>query len=177
MRRQRILERVGWTFWRCFGSNYTLDRDGVLEDLFQTLDRMGIAPVGMASSSSEYTEHRIIRASREEDRPDQKGGEANVLEDPEAIADDGARSDPDAGLRVGDKIIIRYLDDPRSRQECYILTDKANDQLNGLLSLSSPLAKALCDALPGDEVSLSLGDRERTVLFMSLDREPRKVAA
>jgi very-short-patch-repair endonuclease len=42
IRRQRILERVGWTFWRCFGSNYSLDRGGVLDDLFQTLDRMDI---------------------------------------------------------------------------------------------------------------------------------------
>ena len=79
MRRQRILERVGWTFWRCFGSNYTLDRDGVLDDLFQTLDRMGIAPVGMVSSSAEYTEHRVIRASGEEARSGQESGAVGVV--------------------------------------------------------------------------------------------------
>jgi transcription elongation GreA/GreB family factor len=100
-----------------------------------------------------------------------------VVDDSEANVADGVQLDADAGLLAGDRIVIRYLDDPRSRQECYILTDKANDQLNGLLSLSSPLAKALSDALPGDEVSLFLGDRERTVIFMSLHREPRKVAA
>ena len=60
MNRQRILERVGWTFWRCFGSNYSLDRDGALDDLFQTLDRMGIKPVGSASSES-----NIYRAPRD----------------------------------------------------------------------------------------------------------------
>jgi very-short-patch-repair endonuclease len=52
MRRQRILERVGWTFWRCFGSNWSLDRDGALGDLIQTLQRNGIYPIGAASSPS-----------------------------------------------------------------------------------------------------------------------------
>ncbi len=47
MRRQRILERVGWTFWRCFGSNWSLDREGVLEDLVQTLQRNEIYPIGL----------------------------------------------------------------------------------------------------------------------------------
>ena len=61
MRRQRILERVGWAFWRCFGSNYSLDREGVLDDLFQTLDRMDIKPVGGTISGSRYTEHRVVR--------------------------------------------------------------------------------------------------------------------
>src|SRR5271165_3036042 len=62
MRRQRILERVGWTFWRCFGSNYSLDREGALDDLIQTLDRMGIKPIGGKSPERKYTEHRTTRA-------------------------------------------------------------------------------------------------------------------
>ena len=116
----------------------------------------GIAPVGMVVSSAEYTEHRVIRASGEEARSGQENGAVGVVDDSEANVADGVQPDANAGLLVGDRIIIRYLDDPRSRQECYILTDKANDQLNGLLSLSSPLSKALSEALPGDEVSLSL---------------------
>src|SRR6185437_1069418 len=65
MRRQRILERVGWTFWRCFGSNYSLDRAGVLDDLFQTLERMDIKPVGAQATGSRYTEHRVVRAENQ----------------------------------------------------------------------------------------------------------------
>ena len=176
MRRQRILERVGWTFWRCFGSNYTLDRDGVLANLFETLERMGITPVGASQSSSQHTEHRVVRAVPEDNSSDRETGKAV---DDFAIEDEAGEDlslEPGVGLLAGDRIMIRYLDDPRSRQECYILTDKANDPTNGI-SPFSPLAKALSDALPGDEVSLSLGDRERTVLFVSLDREARKVAA
>ena len=71
MRRQRILERVGWTFWRCFGSNWSLDRDGVLEDLIQTLQRNEIYPIGAASAPSQYTEHRTTRGLLDDSLVDQ----------------------------------------------------------------------------------------------------------
>ena len=79
-------------------------------------------------------------------------------------------------LSVGDRIVIRYLDDSRSRPEFYMLTERASDPLNGLLSLSSPLAVALAEASPGDEITLHIGERDRTVLFMTLEREPRQAA-
>jgi very-short-patch-repair endonuclease len=46
MRRQRVLERVGWRFWRCFASSFYRDPDGVLNDLIEMLTRMGIQPIG-----------------------------------------------------------------------------------------------------------------------------------
>jgi hypothetical protein len=70
----------------------------------------------------------------------------------------------------------RFLDDPRSRPEFYILTERSSDPLNGFLSISSPLAIALTDASPGDEISIHIGDRERTVLYMNLERESRQAA-
>src|SRR6202022_2709280 len=60
MRRQRILERVGWTFWRCFGSDYTIDTDGVMGDLLTTLERMEIRPIGGQVGPYRYTEHRVV---------------------------------------------------------------------------------------------------------------------
>ncbi len=54
-----------------------------------------------------------------------------------------------------------------------MLTERASDPLNGLLSLSSPLAVALAEASPGDEITLRIGERDRMVLFMTLEREPR----
>ncbi len=44
--RQRVLERAGWTFWRCWGSSFYLDSAGCLEDLFRELESMGIEPIG-----------------------------------------------------------------------------------------------------------------------------------
>jgi very-short-patch-repair endonuclease len=46
MIRQRILERAGWTFWRCFASSFVMRREEVLEDLFTTLNEMGIDALG-----------------------------------------------------------------------------------------------------------------------------------
>ena len=62
MRRQRILERVGWTFWRCFGSNFSIDSEGTLDDLVQTLERMQIKPIGSETVLRRYSEHRTVPA-------------------------------------------------------------------------------------------------------------------
>lgn len=49
MNRQRVLERIGWTFWRCFASSFVLHRDDVTADLFKILNDMGIEPLGSES--------------------------------------------------------------------------------------------------------------------------------
>ena len=46
MARQRVLERAGWTFWRCFASSFQRRRTAVLEDLFTTMRNLGIEPLG-----------------------------------------------------------------------------------------------------------------------------------
>jgi hypothetical protein len=56
-RRQRALERLGWTFWRCWGSTWIADREGCLADLVDVLQRLGIHRVGMAEVEGVYTEH------------------------------------------------------------------------------------------------------------------------
>jgi hypothetical protein len=46
MQRQRILERAGWVFWRCFASTWSLRRNDVLAELQARLYAMGIEPLG-----------------------------------------------------------------------------------------------------------------------------------
>lgn len=43
-RRQRVLERAGWNFWRVLGSTYYLDQSKALESLWERLDEMDIRP-------------------------------------------------------------------------------------------------------------------------------------
>ncbi|WP_282019823.1 AAA domain-containing protein [Planomicrobium okeanokoites] len=43
-RRQRVLERAGWNFWRVLGSTYYINKTRSLESLWQQLDEMGIQP-------------------------------------------------------------------------------------------------------------------------------------
>ena len=66
MTRQRVLERVGWWFWRCWSSSYTIDPEGCMADLFATLDRLGIHPGISEVREERYTEHRVATASEPE---------------------------------------------------------------------------------------------------------------
>jgi hypothetical protein len=43
---------------RCFGSNYRIDPEAVMDDLIQTLDRMQIKPIGRESVNRSFSEHR-----------------------------------------------------------------------------------------------------------------------
>jgi very-short-patch-repair endonuclease len=61
MRRQRVLERAGWTFWRTFASSFVLQRAQVLQSLYGTLERLGIEPIGSDTvDSTAWVEERII---------------------------------------------------------------------------------------------------------------------
>jgi len=61
MQRQRVLERAGWVFWRCFASAFIRRRKGVLDDLLKTMAERGIEPVGAEMAPrSVHTEQRIV---------------------------------------------------------------------------------------------------------------------
>ena len=49
MARQRVLERAGWTFWRCFASSFARRRPEVMTDLVATLTSLHIEPLGAES--------------------------------------------------------------------------------------------------------------------------------
>ncbi len=46
MQRQRVLERAGWVFWRCFASAFIRRRKEVLDDLLRVLSERNIEPIG-----------------------------------------------------------------------------------------------------------------------------------
>jgi very-short-patch-repair endonuclease len=61
MQRQRVLERAGWVFWRCFASTFIRRRKEMLEDLLRTLSERGIEPIGAEGAPrSMHTELRRI---------------------------------------------------------------------------------------------------------------------
>jgi len=57
MARQRVLERAGWTFWRCFASSFVRHRSAVLNDLVATLNNLGIEPLGAESVNNTVWSH------------------------------------------------------------------------------------------------------------------------
>lgn len=61
--RQRTMERVGWTFWRCWGSSYTLNPEECMSDLISALNGMHIHPRESAQEENIYTEYRVYENS------------------------------------------------------------------------------------------------------------------
>lgn len=57
MARQRVLERAGWTFWRCFASSWARRKSAVVSDLLQTLTDNGIEPLGAESVDTNVWVH------------------------------------------------------------------------------------------------------------------------
>jgi very-short-patch-repair endonuclease len=138
MRRQRVLERVGWRFWRCFASSFYRDKDRVIADLFETLSRMGIEPIPKGASehpSGRFTEHRTIAVAEEVSRrPATRGSEKQSLDNSNghAVARDG--------VAIGDKIVLRFCDDQSRISLC--MTEGMHDIEKGLLSSESTLGKS-----------------------------------
>ena len=59
MTRQRALERAGWTFWRCFASSWSIERENMIMSLKEKLDAMGIKPTHGMSSLIQDVEHKV----------------------------------------------------------------------------------------------------------------------
>ena len=74
MRRQRILERAGWRFWRCFASAFTLNRQQIIDDLLATLKAMNIEPAsGEGAAPSIHVERRQVYGFRRAGAVDEEG--------------------------------------------------------------------------------------------------------
>jgi very-short-patch-repair endonuclease len=65
--RQRVLERAGWTFWRCFASTWVLRKEEIVVELLDRLTSMGIGPVGAAERAPAFVEKRVWKPEADED--------------------------------------------------------------------------------------------------------------
>lgn len=59
MSRQRVLERAGFEFWRCFASTWIMHKEEVLEELQERLKAKGIEPVGAMEYAPLLVEKRL----------------------------------------------------------------------------------------------------------------------
>ena len=76
MRRERVLRRAGWDFWRCFASTFVRRKSDVLNDLVKSLAKRGIEPIGAEGAPrSVHTEFRVVTTV---DATASKGGSIRV---------------------------------------------------------------------------------------------------
>ena len=76
MQRQRVLERAGWTFWRCFASSFVMNKEAVVNDLIETLSKLGIDALGSESvDNTRWTESRTVDPMKNYDSAESDDGE------------------------------------------------------------------------------------------------------
>jgi len=157
MSRQRILERVGWRFWRCWASSFKLDPEGCMNDLIDTLHNMGIEPTTEGDFGYQFTEFRT--APRKEDV------EYTNIE--KAII-----ADKSNGIALGDRVIVR--DYQTNKSITYTLTASRTDELNGLLGVDTPLGASLIGLDEEDEVELNVDGKILRLLVVRWEHSDAK---
>lgn len=86
MSRQRILERAGWTFWRCFASSWSLHKDEIFGELLQRLAELGIEPTGALDQLPRLVESREWVSPSGENADQPTSEEAAPTEDTQPTA-------------------------------------------------------------------------------------------
>jgi TPR repeat protein len=72
------------------------------------------------------------------------------------------------GIRPGDRITIRYLDDNKTAS--LTLNHERNDPTNGVLTVASPLGKQVLGLVEGDEAEFEVAGRSRPILIVRVER-------
>ena len=175
MRRQRVLERAGWQFWRCFASSFYRDMDSVTADLFETLAGLGIKPAPtaeLAGATARLTEHRIAAGDRTA-----TDGDGGLLQGDALQAADIAAPEGVNGIAVGDKIVLLFGDD--QRRLSVQLTNGPDDLGNGVVSTASALGIAVSGAEEGEEIEFEQedGQRRRAVIEIVVPAGSRETVA
>jgi transcription elongation GreA/GreB family factor len=148
------MERVGWRFWRCWGSSFRLDPDGCMDDLIRSLNSMKIEPLGAAEMPSVWTEFRIIS---ERDR-----------EDTLALSTAKQTEGLDNVVAVGDRIQIQGSADGRVR--VVALTSDHHDPDLGFLAVSQPEGAALLGAREDEEVEFELKGKSTRWMIIKIEK-------
>ncbi len=198
LRRQRALERAGWTFWRCWGSSFARDADDCTADLLRTLAKMGIDPIGTADVDlTDVVEYREVGETQED------GSEASVANTHaenarnDTFTADSAKPSTSwqkpfqtelldsvstlplwqhvpepvtvsAGAAVGDSVRYRFLDED---EEAFVtlVPYESNPNL-GMINKDTPVARALLGRADGDECEVMLPTGKRRIRIVKVEK-------
>jgi very-short-patch-repair endonuclease len=196
LRRQRALERMGWVFWRCWGSHWLADPEGCMVDLLGALARMGIEPLSGDFSPVAWTRHIVVDEASDEYSADVTGGhkapdgdnpappgetgsvqtEGVAAEAPAGpVPEEGcAASSPPDGVdaeevvQPGDTVVVRFADTDARRRFRIDMT--SHDPDGGVVHVSQPLAQALIGSSIDDEVEFEAAGKTRVVVVERIQK-------
>lgn len=156
--RQRTMERVGWRFWRCWGSSFRIDPEACMDDLVRTLTALGIEPIGSEDSSVVWTEFRTV-----------SGGEDLRATATEAAAAQVQSPASTEGVQIGDRVQVQISGDTRVR--LVRLTANRHDPDLGVISAQHPSGAALLGADEDDEIEFEIDGKTHRWMVVKIDRE------
>lgn len=184
VRRQKSLERLGWRFWRCWGSSWITDPDSCLGDLRRVLDDLGIDPIGAAPVDMVYTRHIDLSAPAEETGIAASEGIAPATTTVDRTPADAAAPGEvvplpvgdDAVVEIGDLVVVRFNDEP-GRPRRFRISASENRPDEGIVQWREPIAAALIGGCVDDEVEILAGGHTRTAVIERIEKNRAKIAA
>jgi len=175
--RQRTLERMGWRFWRCWGSSWTANRQACIDDLLEALNERGIQPIGMEGfvhqglverrviepESVSVTQPSVVEASTSADL-------FTAVTETSVFQPSVAESAPTIRrtVNVGDTVTYVAMDAPESTLRITIISGES-DPGSGTTNEYTPLAEALLGTEIDDEVDAYLPSGMKTFQILAIE--------
>jgi len=186
--RQRVMERVGWRFWRCWGSSFRIDPDTCMDDLIRALNAMGVEPLGSDEAPTVWTEFRTVPEKEEEEAPVAGGIGAAADDDQQHHhrGDDRAATSPvalpttpvqDRGnvVDIDDRVQVQVSSDSRVR--VVTLTSNRHEPDLGFISVKHPSGAALLGAEEDDEIEFDIDGKSHRWMVVKIDKARVSVGA
>lgn len=170
--RQRIMERVGWRFWRCWGSSFRLNPDSCMDDLVGALEALGIKPIGFDQPANVWTQFRTVPPpdADKPDHPDAGIRGATSLTSAGLMSDAlvlGAEDDA-AGVAIGDRVQVQA--NGNSRIRVLTLTEGKHDPDLGMISIRHVSGAALLGAKEDDEVEFEIDGKLHQWMVVQIEK-------
>ncbi len=178
VKRQQALERVGWTFWRCWASEWEANKEAVFHDLTRALADRGIEPIGaVTAAGTPPVEFRSLRyraaepAGKPETDAHRGAATASRLASPAstAVSSPPMGGAADRKLEVGDTATVRFADGKAQSLVVTIVCDGSADGHTRIPS-SAPLAKAILGLRTEDETEIEIGGKLRVVVVEDIHK-------
>jgi transcription elongation GreA/GreB family factor/very-short-patch-repair endonuclease len=173
--RQRVMERVGWRFWRCWGSSFRLDPDGCIDDLVRSLKSLDIEAVGADEAPTVWTEFRTASPKASEQTATPAEETTSAHKDKTTASADMPAEDKGMVVEIGDRVQVQMSGDTRVR--VVKLTSDKHDPDLGIISAQHPSGAALLGAEEDEEIEFEIDGKPRRWMIIKIERERALVAA
>jgi very-short-patch-repair endonuclease len=166
--RQRVMERVGWQFWRCWGSSFRLDPEGCIDDLVRSLSSLGIAPVGLSEAPTIWTEFRAIAPEKTDESGEIAPMPDAILSPAPTILAETSAEDGGGAVEIGDRVQVQVGEDTRVR--VITLAADRHDPDLGIISVRHPAGTALLGAQEDEEIEFEFDNKLRQWMVIKIEK-------